>query len=104
MGLNPEDYYRMSPLEFYYASKGYMQKYWKEWDRTRHLMYTIASTIPSKKKMPHINRFMPLPIDRKGGITADRANDMFEQLKKKLNGKRITGKDNSGHVRTEKQP
>lgn len=83
MGLLPDDYYRMSPLEFYYASTGFMDGYWGEWDMVRHIMYTIASTIPSKKKLPKMRFWFPLPSD---GVLKGESDikSMFERLKKKL--------------------
>lgn len=81
MGLLPEQYYEMSPLEFYYASVGYMERYWKQWDMTRHMMYTIASTVPSKRKLPKINRWMPLPIDRAGDIDISAASELLKKLR-----------------------
>lgn len=95
MGLTPEEYYCMSPLEFYYASKGYVNKYWKEWDMVRHQMYTVASTVPSKKKLPRLRSWFPLPTDKQIGIDNDTAKEMFRKLKEKINGnKRTTGKNN----------
>lgn len=93
MGLTPHEYYCMSPLEFHYAAQGYMDKYWKEWDRTRHIMYTIAGTARSKKKLPKISKWMPLPIDRMSeGVSNERAIHIFDVLKKNMqqDGKRTT--------------
>ena len=82
--MTPHEYYCMSPLEFYLASKGYLDKYWKQWDMVRHIMWTTASTIPSKKRMPNIKKFLPLPIDKVGGIESDKAKEMFNILKENL--------------------
>ena len=62
MGLTPHEYYCMSPLEFYYASKGYMNKYYKELEQTRIIAYTVASTVPSKKKLPSMYDQKSTPI------------------------------------------
>ncbi len=95
MGLSPHEYYCMSPLEFYYASKGYMNKYWKEWDMVRHQMYTVASTVPSKKKLPRLRAWFPLPTDGNTHEESD-VKEMFRKLKEKINGnKRTTGTNNS---------
>ena len=83
MGLTPHEYYCMSPLEFYYASKGYLNKYWKEWDMVRHQMYTVACTVPSKKKMPRIKAWFPLPTDRATHHESD-VKEMFKKLKEKI--------------------
>lgn len=94
MGLTPHEYYCMSPLEFYYASKGYMNKYWKDWDMVRHQMYTVASTVPSKRKLPRLRAWFPLPTDGDAHAEGD-VREMFRKLKEKINGnKRTTGKDN----------
>lgn len=93
MGLTPYEYYCMSPLEFYFASKGYMERYWKEWDRTRHIMYTMASTVPSKKKLPKMQFWFPLPMDGETHGEED-IKDMFAKLKEKIKNhgdKRATG-------------
>ena len=96
MGLTPHEYYCMSPLEFYYASKGYMNKYWKQWDMVRHIMYTTASTVPSKKKLPKISKWFPLPIDVNTVISSERANEMFKILKEKMNGNKRATSENNG--------
>ena len=96
MGLTPHEYYCMSPLEFYYASKGYMNKYWNEWNMTRHQMYTVASTVRSKKKLPRLQKWFPLPIDKSTGIDGKTANEMFRKLKEKINGNKRTTSENNG--------
>lgn len=73
----------MSPLEFHYAAKGYMNKYWKQWDMIRHQMYTTASTIQSKKRLPNIRRWFPLPIDGADHQESE-VKEMFKQLKEKI--------------------
>lgn len=89
MGLTPHEYYCMTPLEFYYASKGYMNKYYKDLEQTRLIAYTVASTIPSKKKLPPMNRWMPLPSDKQGGISSSRALELFNKIKS-TNGNKHT--------------
>ena len=94
MGLTPHEYYCMSPLEFYYASTGYNKKVLKQWEHTRHISYTVAGTVPSKKRLPPITRWMPLPTDRGNGISPSRAKAIFENLKKQTDAKR-TGSYNN---------
>lgn len=78
----PEQYYEMSPLEFYYSSFGYMEKYWKQWEMVRMIAYTTASTVPSKKKLPKINRWMPLPIDTVSGeMDISAARELLNKLR-----------------------
>lgn len=90
MGLTPHEYYCMSPLEFHYASKGYLRKQWQEWDRTRHVMYIVAGTVKTKKRLPKLSTWFPLPIDKESHAEDD-IQDMFTKLKEKLkNGKRTT--------------
>ena len=73
----------MSPLEFHYASIGYLNKHWKLWDMARHQMYVTANTIPSKKKLPNIRSWFPLPID--GAVHEEsEIKDMFAKIKEKL--------------------
>lgn len=83
MGLSPHEYFSMSPLEYYYASKGYSEKHWDEWDKVRHIMYVTASTVPSKKKLPRMKAWMPLPND-KSTHSVDEIKEMFKMIK---NGK-----------------
>lgn len=80
MGLTPHDYYCMSPLEFHYASIGYMNKQWKQWERTRLTAYTIAGTVPTKEKLPPMQRWMPLPTDD-ASVTDNRIKAMFKKLR-----------------------
>lgn len=83
MGLTPHEYFCMSPLEFYYASNGYLNKKWDAWNRTRHEMYTVASTVKTKKRLPKITKWFPLPIDRLNtpDIKEERLLEIFKQLK-----------------------
>lgn len=83
MGLTPHEYYCMSPLEFHYASIGYVNKYYKEMQQTRLIAYTVASTVRRKTKLPPITKWMPLPIDKKvNNISNSRALEIFKQIKK----------------------
>lgn len=52
----------MTPYQFRMAAEGHTTKYWKEWEHTRHISYTIAQS-NSSKKLPPVNKWMPLPID-----------------------------------------
>lgn len=61
-----------------------MDKYWKQWDMVRHQMYTMASTVPSKKKLPRLKKWFPLPIDKDSGIDSSKATEMFARLKEKI--------------------
>lgn len=89
MGLTPHEYYCMSPLEFYLAAKGYNHKILSQWEHTRHISYTVAKTVPSKRKLPSMQRWMPLPTDKVGsGISNERALSIFEKLKEKKDAKR----------------
>lgn len=63
MGLTPNEYYSMTPYEFELAAKGYTDRYWKGWEHTRHISYTIAQ-VNSSKKMPAPQKWMPLPTDK----------------------------------------
>ena len=83
MGLKPHDYYCMSPLEFHYACKGHLNKYYKELEQTRIIAYTVASTVPSKKKLPPMNRWMPLPTDKNNVVSNTRALEIFKRIKEK---------------------
>lgn len=72
-----------------------MNKYYKELEQTRILAYTTASTVPSKKKLPPIHRWMPLPSDRDKGLSNDRAKEIFKLISKKNADKHTRSKDNS---------
>jgi hypothetical protein len=89
MGLTPHEYYCMSPLEFYYASRGHLNKYYKELEQTRIISYTVASTVPSKTKLPNMQKWMPLPNDIDTGITNNRALEIFKIIKDSHANKRI---------------
>lgn len=83
MGLTPHEYYCMSPLEFYYAVKGYNRKKEEQWQHTRFIGYYTVSTIPSKKKLPPIQKWFPLPSD-KITISDDRIKKMLNLAKNKI--------------------
>lgn len=73
----------MSPLEFNYACNGYMNKYYKGLEQTRLIAYTVASTVKTKRKLPPINKWMPLPSDRNiSNISNSRALEIFKQIRK----------------------
>lgn len=73
----------MSPLEFHYACKGYMNKYYKEVEQTRLIAYTVASTVKTKHRLPPITKWMPLPSDKHtSSISNARALEIFKQFKK----------------------
>lgn len=86
----------MSPLEFHLAAKGHMAKHWNQWDMVRHQMYTVASTVKSKRKLPKITIWFPLPND-KDTHNEEGIKEMFSKLKEKLKAhgnKRATGSNN----------
>ena len=73
----------MSPLEFHYACNGYMSKHYKALEQTRLIAYTIASTVKTKRKLPPITKWMPLPSDKQMSKISDtRALEIFKQFKK----------------------
>lgn len=73
----------MSPLEFHYACNGYMTKYYKGLEQTRLIAYTIASTVKTKRNLPPITKWMPLPSDKQMSKISDtRALEIFKQFKK----------------------
>ena len=73
----------MSPLEFYYAANGYMNKYYKCLEQTRLIAYTIASTVKTKRKLAPISKWMPLPSDKNvSSISDSRASEIFKKYKK----------------------
>lgn len=45
------------------------------------LAYTMASTVPSKKKLPKMTKWMPLPSDRETEMGEDKVMDLFKKLK-----------------------
>lgn len=80
MGLTPHEYYCMSPLEFYYACNGYMNKYYKGLEQTRLIAYTVASTVKTKHKLAPITKWMPLPTDKNtSNISNERAKELFKK-------------------------
>jgi len=85
IGLLPDDFYRMSWREFFLTVKGYDNKKWKEWEHTRLISYTIASTKRTKKRLPSMRKWMPLPTDKSTDRTfdEDKMNAVFEALKNK---------------------
>lgn len=66
-----------------------MDKYWKQWDMTRHTMYMIAGTVPSKKRLPKLSTWFPLPIDTEAHGEDD-VKDMFNKLKEKIKNRERT--------------
>ena len=85
IGLLPDDFYRMSWKEFFLTAKGFYKKYWNEWEQTRLIAYTTATTVQSKKRLPSMRKWMPLPSDKQYTVSYDQAkmNDVFEALKNK---------------------
>lgn len=76
------------------AAVGYNNKVIQMWERTRFESYTVASTVPSKRKLPPIQKWMPLPNDGED-ISDSRIKGMFEKLKNRKDaGKRTGSKDN----------
>lgn len=73
----------MSPLEFHYACKGYMNKYYKELEQTRLISYNIACTVRRKTPIPKITIWMPLPTD-KDKVSEAEIKKMFQLTKDKL--------------------
>lgn len=43
--------------------------------------YTMASTVPSKKRLPKMTRWLPLPTDKEKEMDDDKVNDLFKKLK-----------------------
>lgn len=70
----------MSPLEFHYACNGYMNKHYKGLEQTRLIAYTVASTVKTKRNLPPITKWMPLPSDKMTSSISDkRANEIFKK-------------------------
>lgn len=80
MGLSPHSYFCMSPLEFSYAAKGYVNKQWKQWEHTRFLGYQTAASVKRKTALPPMERWLKLPTDDTD-ISEDRIKQMFDKLK-----------------------
>lgn len=60
-----------------------MNKYYKQLEQTRLISYTIASTVKTKRKLPTISKWMPLPTDKQiSSISDKRALEIFKQLQK----------------------
>ena len=84
MGLTPHEYYCMTRAEFFCKAQGYQNKQWRKWEHTRTMAYTTASTVPSKKRMPKITNWMPLPTDDLSNkLSNDRIKGMFDKLKER---------------------
>jgi len=54
---------------------------WRKWEHTRVIAYTMASTVPSKKRLPKMTKWMPLPTDRETEMGEDKVKDLFKKLK-----------------------
>lgn len=83
MNLTPQEYYTMTPAEFFLKLRGFNRTNWKEWEHTRVIAYTTASTVPSKHRLPRMARWMPLPTDEKSVINNDELKDFFAKLKER---------------------
>lgn len=60
-----------------------MNKYYKDVEQTRLVAYTIASTVKTKRKLPPITKWMPLPSDKNiSKISDTRALEIFKQFRK----------------------
>jgi hypothetical protein len=62
MGLTISEYHSMTPYQFSLAAEGYMNRYWKQWEHTRHISYVVAQS-NSSKTLPPPSKWMPLPTD-----------------------------------------
>ena len=41
----------------------------------------MASTVPSKKRLPKMTRWLPLPTDKEKEMDDDKVMDLFKKLK-----------------------
>lgn len=81
MGLTPHEYYCMTRAEFFCATNGYQNKEWKKWEHTRVMAYTTANTVMSKKKLPKMTKWMPLPNDAEMNKLSDKhIKSMFDKV------------------------
>lgn len=64
IGLKKIEFEDLTWREWQLISEGYSLRNLKEWERTRAIIYTIASVNRNPKKpFPTIQKFMPLPTD-----------------------------------------
>lgn len=50
------------------------------------IAYTTAGTVPSKRRLPKMTQWLPLPTDKGQQISEDRIKQMLKQAKAKING------------------
>lgn len=76
--MKPWELRQYSFKEFLIAVKGNALREAREWDRTRHIMFVMAKTVDSKKKIKKVSDILSLPLLDKPQ-EGDRA-----EMKKKL--------------------
>jgi hypothetical protein len=75
----------MTWKEFILTLRGWQKKGWKEWEKVRLIAYVQASSNNrSKRKLPKIERWMPLPLDKEGReIQSEQLKTVFEKARLK---------------------
>lgn len=83
----PKDFYGLTWNQYCLKCKGYYDRENKEWERIRWMTWNIVS--PHVKKMPSLERFLPLPGDRAGASEEriDKAKNALLKAWEKKNGK-----------------
>ena len=76
IGMSPEDFWDLLPIEFFYIQKSYVEKEkirsQTTWENTRLLAYYIYSSIPKKNRNASYQQFksehMPFEWDKKSDV------------------------------------
>lgn len=73
----------MTRAEFILTLMGYERKQAKQWEQTRFIAYTVASTVRSKTRLKKIYDWLPLSIDKERNILLeeDEMRNKWQKLK-----------------------
>lgn len=84
MNIPPDDLYKYSWREFFLKLHGFTKAEYKQWEHTRMIAYvTASSNNRSKKQLPHITRWLPLPTDKKTNLDVDKMKLVWDKINKK---------------------
>lgn len=79
--MKPFEFYNMTYREYLLMQIGYQNRRSRDFEHTRLICYTMASAFRGDKKLPSIQRFMPLPTDEgEVKMEAEELNEMRARL------------------------
>lgn len=91
IGLSLNDFYDMTPRQFFNISKGYKKQQTRierlSWEQTRAVMYAIHLSIPKDpkkgKKTVSLQEFLPFDWEQEKEVKKENTTEEIEKLHKK---------------------